>query len=144
MATFDNSILIETKKALGIDQTVTVFDSDIRMHINSALGTLSQLGLGPEGGYEIETSAQTWADFLLTDLTLSPAKSYVFLRVKLLFDPPPNSWTIVAMKEQIQELEWRLNASREDKIPVQTVPDVDESDDLFWYRYFRYLDGGTV
>lgn len=144
MAEFDDSILAQTKKVLGIDPDVTVFDTDIIMHVNSAFGTLSQLGLGPEGGYEIEDNVGTWADFLLTDLTFSPVKSYVFLRVKQLFDPPANSWTAVAFKEQIEQLEWRLNMLREDAIPVQTVPDVDESDDLFWYRYFRYLDGGTV
>lgn len=143
MTTFDESILTETKKALGIDETATVFDTDIRMHINSALGTLSQLGIGPEGGFEILDETQSWSDFLLTDLKLSPVKSYVYLRVKLLFDPPANSWLTVAMKEQIEQLEWRLNIVREDAIPIP-VPVPDEGDDVFWYRYFRYLDGGTV
>lgn len=144
MSTLNESILTETKKLLGLDEDVTTFDLDVKMHVNSAFGTLSQLGLGPEGGFEVETTDQNWADFLLTDLTLLPVKSYVYLRTKLLFDPPPNSWTMVAMKEQIQELEWRINMVREDKIPIETVPDVDEEDDIFWFRYFRYLDGGTV
>lgn len=144
MGTYDESILTETKKALGIAETVTVFDSDIRMHINSAIGTLNQLGVGPEGGFEIVDSDATWSDLLLTDLKLSPVKSYIHLRVKLIFDPPPNSWASVAIKEQIEQLEWRINMVREDNIPIENVVDVDEDDDVFWYRYFRYMDGGTV
>lgn len=143
MSTFDESILTETKKVLGIEENVTNFDSDIRMHINSALGTLNQLGIGPAGGFEVIDAAQVWSDFLLTDLKLSPVKSYVHLRVKMLFDPPPNSWAMVAVKDQIEQLEWRLNLVREDEIPIPAqLPD--EDDELFWYRYFRYLDGGTV
>jgi hypothetical protein len=137
MATFDESILTETKKALGIAEDVTVFDTDIRMHINSALGTLNQLGIGPAGGFEITGDLETWADLLVEDLKLSPAKSYVYLRVKLLFDPPSNSWLTVAMKEQIEQLEWRLNSVREDNIPVPNPPPADE-DLEYW------LDGGVI
>lgn len=137
MATFNETIMSETKKALGIDSGVTVFDTDIRMHINSAIGTLSQLGLGPEGGFEVEDGTETWADFLSTDLMLSPVKSYVYLRTKLLFDPPANSWTTVAMKEQIEQLEWRLNVVREDTIPLADPPLPDE--ELLWE-----LDGGVI
>jgi hypothetical protein len=136
MATYDESILTETKKALGIADGVTVFDTDIRMHINSALGTLNHLGIGPEGGFEIEGTTEQWDDFLGTDLKLSPVKSYVHLRVKLLFDPPPNSWVNVAMKEQIEQLEWRLNQVRENDIPIPNPP-VDEEVE-YW------LDGGTI
>lgn len=141
MATYDDSILTDVKASLGLANTITVFDTEIRMHTNSVLGTLNQLGIGPEGGFEIETVTETWADLLLTDLTLSPVKSYIFLRVKMLFDPPANSWTNTAMKEQIEQLEWRINEAREDKIPVPVtpVPDVDEEDPFYWY-----LDGGTL
>lgn len=137
MATFNESILDETKKTLGIAQSMTVFDTDIRMHINSAIGTLSQLGIGPEEGFEIEDNTETWADFLSTDLMLSPVKSYVFLRVKLLFDPPANSWTSVAMKEQIEQLEWRLNVVREDTIPLADPVLPDE-------ELLYELDGGVI
>jgi len=137
MGTYDESILTETKKVLGIDEAVTAFDMDVRMHINSALGTLNQLGIGPEGGFEVVDETQTWNDFLVTDLKLIPVKSYVYLRVKLLFDPPPNSWVTVAMKEQIEQLEWRLNSVREDAIPLPNPP-VEDEELVYW------LDGGTV
>jgi len=138
MATNDESILTETKKVLGVAEDVTVFDSDIRMHINSALGTLNQLGIGPEGGVEIVDTSETWSDLLLTDLTLNPVKSYIYLRVKMLFDPPANSWITTAMKQQIEELEWRINIVREDTIiPPVSVPD---DEDTPW----DYLDGGVI
>jgi hypothetical protein len=137
MGTYDESILTETKKALGIAEDVVVFDTDIRMHINSALGTLNQLGIGPENGFEIIDANQTWADILASDLKLSPAKSYVHLRVRMLFDPPANSWLTVAMKEQIEQLEWRLNSVREDNIPIPNPPPVDEEIE-YW------LDGGVI
>jgi len=133
MGTFDESILTETKQVLGIAEDVTVFDQDVRMHINAAFGTLNQLGLGPEGGFEVVDETQTWADFLVTDLKLSPVKTYVHLRVKLLFDPPANSWTINSMEKQIEQLEWRLNVVREDQLP----DGVEVPDEIV-------LDGGTV
>lgn len=137
MGTFDESILTETKVALGIAEAVSVFDQEIRMHINSALGTLNQLGLGPAGGFEVVDVTQTWAAFLVTDLNLNPVKSYVYLRVKLLFDPPVNSWTVTSMKEQIEQLEWRLNVVREDLIPIVWPPLPEE--DPGWL-----LDGGVI
>lgn len=137
MPTYDESILTETKKALGIDEDTTVFDSDIRMHINSAIATLTQLGIGPEDGFEIVDKTQAWSELLATDLMLNPVKTYVYLRVKLLFDPPANSWVTVAIKEQLEQLEWRLNIAREDRIPVATPPLPDEED--LWE-----LDGGVI
>jgi len=137
VATFDESILTETKKSLGIEENVEVFDQEIRMHINAALGTLNQLGIGPEGGFEVETAEQQWDDFLSNDLQLHPVKTYVHLRVRLLYDPPATSWVVVAMKEQIAELEWRLNVVREDKIPLED-PELPEEDEDF------VLDGGVI
>ena len=135
MSSLEASILTETKDALGIAADVEVFDSAIRMHINSAFGTLNQLGLGPDGGFEILDASAKWSDFLDTDLELTPVKSYVFLRVKLLFDPPPNSWVSVAMKEQIEQLEWRLNLVRENQIPAPLTPSEPEG---------VYIDGGVI
>jgi hypothetical protein len=136
MPTYSESILNETKQSLGIAPDVTVFDSEIRLHINSVLGTLNQLGIGPVEGFEIVTNAETWEDFLGTDLTLSPVKTYVHLQVKLNFDPPSNSWATVAIKEQIEELKWRINEAREYTIPIPVDPE-DLEDDYV-------LDGGVI
>lgn len=137
MATFNEPILTEVKSSLGLADDNDAFDTELKMHINSAFGTLSQLGLGPVGGFEVEDGTETWADFLAEDLYLSPTKSYVYLRVTLLFDPPANSWTIVSYKEQIEQLEWRLNMVREDTIPAQDPVLPDEE------LQFE-LDGGVI
>jgi len=102
------------KKILGIAEDYTAFDVDILMHINSVLSTLNQLGIGSEIGFSIEDATSTWDDFLDNDLRLNSVKSYVYLRVRLLFDPPGTSYHIQAMRDQIQELEWRLNVVREE------------------------------
>ena len=115
MGTNNQSILTTTKKTLGLSEDYTVFDEEIILHINSVLGTLNQLGLGPEEGFEIEDAEAVWDDFLQGDLRLSPVKSYTYLRVRLLFDPPDIGFVLTAYKQQIEELEWRLNIVREDR-----------------------------
>lgn len=115
-----DSILDSTKKALGIGSDYDVFDADILMHINSVFSTLHQLGIGPDEGFQIEDDETTWDEFLQNDLPLNSVRSYMFLRVKLLFDPPGTSFAVQSMKEQVQELEWRLNVYRENTTPVVT------------------------
>jgi hypothetical protein len=107
------SILNSTKKVLNLADDYTVFDQDIIMHINSVFSTLNQLGVGPEQGFMIEDEDAVWDDFLEGDLRLNNVKTYVYLRVRMLFDPPTIGYLIEAMKEQIKELEWRINAQRE-------------------------------
>lgn len=107
------SILTNTKKILGLAEDYTVFDTDIIIHINSVFSTLNQLGLGPEEGFMIEDATAVWDDFLSDDLRLNNVKTYVYLRVRVLFDPPTSSFGLAAMQEQIKELEWRLNVQRE-------------------------------
>ena len=102
-----NSILTSIKKLLGITESCTDFDTDIIMHINTVLMTLNQLGIGTEG-FQIEDKNAVWSEFVDPN-KLAATKSYVYLRVKLLFDPPLNSAIIEAIKESIRELEWRLN-----------------------------------
>ena len=102
-----NSILTSIKKLLGITESCTDFDTDIIMHINTVLMTLNQLGIGTEG-FQIEDKNAVWSEFVDPN-KLAATKSYVHLRVKLLFDPPLNSAIIEAIKESIRELEWRLN-----------------------------------
>jgi hypothetical protein len=108
------SILDSTKKSLNLAADYTAFDEDIIMHINSVFSTLNQLGVGPVEGFMIEDKDATWDAFLGSDPRLNHVKTYVYLRVRLLFDPPGTGFTTEAMKEQIKELEWRLNVQRED------------------------------
>lgn len=107
------SILTSVKKTLGLEADYTVFDADIIMHINSVLADIHQLGIGPETGFEIEDASSTWADFFGPVKPLNSLKSYVYLRVRLLFDPPTNSYLVDAIKEQINKWEWRVNVYRE-------------------------------
>lgn len=109
----EQSILISTKKILGVAPDYTVFDLDIITHINTAFTTLAQLGIGPTEGFMIEDEEAVWADFLNSDLQLNSVKTYVHLRVRMLFDPPQTSFHIAAMKEQILEFEVRLSIHRE-------------------------------
>lgn len=121
-----DSILDSVKKVLGIDKDYDVFDVDILMHINSVFATLNQLGVGPEAGYSIEDASPTWSDYLGDDLRLNNVKTYVYLRVRMLFDPPTTSYLLNAYEKQIQEAEWRINVTRESETytppePVTTV-----------------------
>lgn len=122
MAVNDDSILKSTKKVLGIEDTYTAFDVDIVMHINSVFSTLEQLGIGPVGGFYIEDATPTWSAFLGTDPRLSSVKTYVYLRVRMLFDPPGTSYLIDSLEKQARELEWRLNTRREETEWVDPDP----------------------
>lgn len=106
------SILTSVKKILGIAESDTSFDTDVMIHINSVFSVLDQIGIGPEGGLAIEDATSTWDDFT-TDKRLSSVKTYVYLRVRLLFDPPNTSFVIESMNKQIADLEWRLSVVRE-------------------------------
>jgi len=109
------SILNSTKKILGIDSSYTAFDEDIIMHINSTFATLNQLGVGPVNGFMISNSTPVWNDILNSDLRLNSVKSYVYLRVRLLFDPPSTSYAMSAIQDQITELGWRISTYREEE-----------------------------
>lgn len=103
-----DSILISVKKVLGIPAEYRVFDPDIIMHINSVFMILNQLGVGPKESFSIEDDSALWSDFM--DLSqINAVKSYVYLRVRLLFDPPSSSFVLTAMENQSKEIEWRLN-----------------------------------
>lgn len=105
------SILNSIKKLLGIAEDYDYFDSDIIMHINSVFATLMQLGVGPEDGFSIDDESEKWEDFLPEERMLHSVKSYMFMKVKLMFDPPLSSAVIECTKEQIKELEWRLQVA---------------------------------
>lgn len=105
----EDSILLSTKKSLGIEPCMTQFDPDIIMCINSSFDILTQLGVGPVEGFLVESEKDTWDDFFGKDIKLNMAKSYIFLKTKLLFDPPTGNAILECYKEQIREFECRMN-----------------------------------
>lgn len=106
------SILTSIKKLLGIEEDYTHFDPDLIMHINTVFMILNQMGVGPAEGFRIEDDIATWADYTGNNLMLESVKTYIYLKVRLLFDPPSGS-LIEAINRQIAELEWRLNLAAE-------------------------------
>lgn len=106
------SILTSIKKLLGIDESYEHFDADIIMHINSVLAILVQLGVGPAEGFFIQDKAKTWADFLGEDSALlEGVRTYVYMKVRLIFDPPTSAAAIESMTKLAHEFEWRLNVA---------------------------------
>lgn len=107
------SILTSIKKLLGISEEYEHFDADIIMYINSVFSILTQLGVGPPEGFSISDSDATWDEFLTEDPRLEMVKSYMGMKVKLLFDPPLTSSVMEAANRSISEFEWRLNVAAE-------------------------------
>lgn len=105
----NDSILQTVKKGLAVPLEDDGFDQELIIHINSVLMILSQLGVGPSGGVFITGQEDTWASIIEGSYELEMVKSYVILRVKLLFDPPSSSFVLESIKNQISEFEWRLN-----------------------------------
>lgn len=113
-----DSILNSTKAALGIVPTYTAFDDQVIMYINTAFSTLHQLGVGPDEGFSIEDDMTTWDEYLEGNKVLNMVITYVHMNVRLMFDPPTNSFATTAMKEQMKELEWRINVAVDPKEAV--------------------------
>ena len=139
-----DSILLATKRTLGLADDYVVFDQEIILHINSVLGTLTQLGIGPELGFMITGDTETWEDLIgpgpavdSYEIRYNMVKSYMYLRVRMVWDPPSVGYVLTAWQEQIKELEWRINTAREDIVHpyVPPPPPIDPIDLLF--------DGGT-
>lgn len=107
------SILTSIKKMLGITEEYEQFDSDIIMHINSVFMILNQLGVGPSEGFSISDKTAIWSDFIADEKNLEAVKSYMYLKVRLIFDPPASSAIMESMNRMISEFEWRLNVSAE-------------------------------
>lgn len=146
-----DSILTNVKKIVGIAESDTSFDPDIVMHINTVFSILTQLGIGPTAGFMIEDATPTWDDFLkvrqvkldgadvYTDEQLQEnnkqlmmVKTYVYLRVRLLFDPPQTSFVIEALNKQIEELEVRMSIVREGESWVDPMPATVVSSTNWW------------
>lgn len=103
------SILNSIKKLLNISKEDKSFDTDIIIHINSVINMLLQLGVGPKEGFRIKDETETWKDYISEDDNIDYIKTYIYLKVKNLFDPPLNSSVLEANKQMASELEWRLN-----------------------------------
>ena len=104
-----DSILTSVKKMLGIAEEYKHFDPEIIMHINSVFNVLTQLGVGPSDGFYIEDDSAVWTDFIPESRKLNAVKSYIYMKVRLLFDPPTSSSVMESTNRLISELEWRLN-----------------------------------
>ena len=113
-----DSILTSIKKLLGIEDIDTHFDPDIIMHINSVLCILTQIGVGPSTGFTIVDKTESWTDFITDSTKIELVKTYVYYKVRLMFDPPINSAVLNSMTQQINEFEWRLNVAAD--IPTTT------------------------
>lgn len=108
------SILDSVKKLLGIADDYTPFDQDIIIHINSVFSILASLGVGPDSGYKITDANNTWDEFISeSDPRYSMLKTYVYQKVRLLFDPPLTTNHIDALNKSVTELEWRLQIQSE-------------------------------
>lgn len=103
-----DSILTSIKQLLGIDEIYTHFDPDIIMGINSVLLSVNQFGIGPDTGFMISDKTAIWSDLLGTRKDCEAVKTYIYLKVRLMFDPPTSGFVIDAINRQITELEWRL------------------------------------
>lgn len=104
-----DSIVNTIKKLLGIDESEDAFDLDIITHINTAIFSLSQIGVGPPNGYIVSSIEDKWTDYISqSTINLQGVKSYIHLKTKLVFDPPTNSTTIQSIDNTLKELEWRM------------------------------------
>ena len=107
------SILTSIKKMLGITEDYTYFDNDIIMHINSVLMTLNQLGVGPDEPAFITSEMDTWEKVFGDRKDIEAVKTYIYIKVRIVFDPPTSSFVLEAMSRTASELEWRLNVQAE-------------------------------
>ena len=109
----DESILTSIKKLLGIPEDYEHFDQDIIIHINSVFMMLNQLGVGPTEEFTITDKTAVWSDFISDNKKFESVKTYVYMKVRLLFDPPLSSAVMDCINKVINELEWRLNVAAE-------------------------------
>ena len=115
VVTGTDSILLSIKELLGINSDDIAFDTEIAAHINSTFIELQQMGIGPENGFIISSETETWNQFTNDTLILSAIRTYIYLKVKLVFDPPASASAIESFKNLIDRFEWRLTLSAEMK-----------------------------
>lgn len=127
----EESILTSTKKILGLPEDHTEFDLDVITHINSVFSDLTQLGVGPVGGFDIQDATPDWTSYIADDsVLLNMIKTYMYLRVRHLHDPPTTSFVLSALEKQIEKMEWRINVHRESTEWVDPNPAPTANDEL--------------
>lgn len=104
-----DSILASIKERIGIAEDDSSFDTDIIDLINSAFADLNDIGVGPSEGFSISNNHDLWDDFSEDVRVLSSVKDFVYLTVKLTFDPPTQTSLLTSMENRLKKLEWRLN-----------------------------------
>lgn len=112
----EDSILKSTKKILNIPEDYNAFDLEVLTMINSAFSDLNDLGVGPKAGFVVNDDTSVWSDFTEDVVQQNSIRTYVYLKARLLFDPPATSFHIKAMEDQIKELGWRINVRRESNV----------------------------
>lgn len=126
MARIKDSILQDVKQMVGQEFDDDTYDTDIMIHTNAVFFTLQQLGVGPENGFNITTEDQLWGAYTTPSRNLDAVKSYIYLRVRLLFDPPTNSFLVTSLQKQIDQLEWRLMVDMDPKLVNVDLEDIDD------------------
>ena len=138
----EESILVYVKKLLGIQSDYNHFDPDIIYGINAAFGVLTQLGVGPEEGFMINDDSAKWIDFVSDTSRLSLIKPYVYLKTRLLFDPPSSTALIDSINKTISEYEWRLYvASDGDDTLPKVLDKIEKGLDVIITNENRYIGG---
>lgn len=110
----NSSILNTVKQALGVGTDYDPFDPELIMYINGVFSTLHQLGVGPSEPYSIESSENKWDEFMESNKGIESVKTYVYAKVRLIFDPPTTSYGIKSFEDICKELEWRLLVQAEE------------------------------
>ena len=123
-----NSIFKSVKKVVGLLGDDGSFDEDILLHINSVVSTLRQLGLSIPAEFHVEDDVQTWRDLLGEFRDLDLVKSYMTMKVRLMFDPPSSSFGLASMTEMVKELEWRINVLTDQPYSVPVLPSPEGSE----------------
>ena len=109
----EESILTSVKKMLGLEEDYEHFDQDLIIHINSVIATLNQVGVGSEEGFSIQDKNAKWSDFIQDDRLINLVPTYVYLKVRLIFDPPTVSAVLDSINREANRYEWRINVAAE-------------------------------
>lgn len=107
-AQIEDSILHDIKQLLGQEWDDVTFDKDIIIHINTVFFELQQIGVGPDAGFSITNANDKWSAFITVDNNLAAVKSYIYIKVRFLFDPPSTGPLMQSLQAQADKLEWRL------------------------------------